>query len=223
MRILVVEDAPHVRQYLCTGLKAEGHEAIPAGDLSGARAILEGHGIEFVIVDRGLPDGDGLDLIRELRRNGSTIPAVCLTGRDRVDERIEGLRSGVDDYLSKPFSFEELLARIDVIRRRAGLSPFLVAGPLTIEVEARKVRVADQPIELTAREFDLLLVLVRNQGTVMSRARLLDLVWGVQHDPRTNVVDVYIRYIRNKLGLNLIRTVRGVGYTFESEPEEADR
>lgn len=222
MHILVVEDAPHVRQFLLAGLRAEGHELSPAGDLAEARAALDRGGVEFLIIDRMLPDGDGLDLVRALRREGRRLPTICLTGRDRVDERVEGLRSGVDDYLVKPFSFEELLARIDAVRRRSGVAATLELGPLDIDPAGRTVLLRGASIELTAREFDLLLVLARHEGQVMSRNRLLDQVWGVQHDPRTNVVDVYVRYLRGKLGPGLIHTVRGVGYVLDPSRRPAE-
>lgn len=215
MRILVVEDAPHVRQFLAAGLQAEGHEVDPAADLAEARAILGRHSVDFVIVDRMLPDGDGLDLVRALRRGGSAVPTICLTGRDRVDERIEGLRSGVDDYLVKPFSFEELLARIEAVGRRSGVAETLGSGPVEVDLTGRAVFLRGQPIELTTREFDLLVVFLKNEGKVVSRTRLLDQVWGIQHDPRTNVVDVYVRYLRNKLGPGLLHTVRAIGYVFD--------
>lgn len=215
MRILVVEDAPHVRQFLATGLQAEGHEVDAAADLAEARAVLAHHRVDFVIVDRMLPDGDGLDLVRGLRRGGSVVPTICLTGRDRVDERIEGLRSGVDDYLVKPFSFEELLARIEAVGRRSGVAETLSAGPVEVDLTGRTVSLRGQPVELTSREFDLLVVFLKNDGKVISRTRLLDQVWGIQHDPRTNVVDVYVRYLRNKLGPGLLHTVRSVGYVYD--------
>lgn len=215
MRILVVEDAPHVRQFLTTGLRAEGHEVEPAADLAEARAVMHNQPVDFVIVDRMLPDGDGLDLVRAMRRAGSAVPTICLTGRDRVDERIEGLRSGVDDYLVKPFSFEELLARIEAVGRRSGVSDTVSSGPVELDLTGRTVTLNGKNVELTSREFDLLVVFLKNEGKVVSRTRLLDQVWGIQHDPRTNVVDVYVRYLRNKLGPGLVHTVRSVGYVFD--------
>ena len=224
MRILVVEDAPHVRQFLTTGLRAEGHEVEPAADLAEARAAMHHHPVDFVIVDRMLPDGDGLDLVRAMRRAGSAVPTICLTGRDRVDERIEGLRSGVDDYLVKPFSFEELLARIEAVGRRSGVSDTVSAGPIELDLTGRCVSLNGKVVELTSREFDLLVVFLKNEGKVVSRTRLLDQVWGIQHDPRTNVVDVYVRYLRNKLGPGLVHTVRSVGYVFDPKrgPQATD-
>ena len=215
VHILVVEDAPHVRQFLVAGLRAEGHELTATGDLASARAALATGAVEFLVVDRGLPDGDGLDLVRGLRREGQSVPTICLTARDRVDERVEGLRSGVDDYLVKPFSFEELLARVEAVRRRTGVGSAIEVGPLHVDISGRVAMVRGKPVALTAREFDLLVVLARHPTEVMSRSRLLDQVWGLQHDPRTNVVDVYVRYLRTKLGSGLIHTVRGVGYVLD--------
>jgi len=217
VHILVVEDSPAIARFLQRGLGEEGHKVTVAADLAGGRAQLADRQPDVLIVDRMLPDGDGLDLVRELRRRGSALPALCLTARDRVEERVEGLRSGADDYLIKPFSFEELLARIDAITRRSGGGELLRVGPIEIDVAGHRVRRDGQPVELTAREFDLLVALARQPGRVISRMRLLDQVWQMQVDPGTNRVDVYVGYLRKKLGNDVVQTVRGVGYVIDPE------
>jgi two-component system OmpR family response regulator len=215
MHILVVEDAPHIRDFLTEGLTREGHRVDQASNIAEARAMLGESDMDVVLVDRMLPDGDGLNLIRELRRAGRETPAICLTAMDRVDECVEGLRSGVDDYVNKPFAFVELLARIEAVTRRAGHARQITIGTLEIDVDRHLVKLDGETIELTAREFSLLRALARHSGKVLSRQRLLDEVWGIRHNTRTNVVDVYVRYLRAKLGGGLIHTIRGVGYLLD--------
>ncbi|RME24452.1 MAG: DNA-binding response regulator [Deltaproteobacteria bacterium] len=217
MHILVVEDSPAIARFLQRGLSEEGHRVVVATDLESARDHLATREPQVIIVDRMLPDGDGLDLVRELRRRGRSVPAICLTARERVDERVEGLRSGADDYLVKPFSFEELLARIEAVARRAGRGEMLRVGPIEIDIARHRVSRSGRVVELTAREFDLLVALARHPGRVLSRTRLLDQVWQMQVDPGTNRVDVYVGYLRKKLGSDVIRTVRGVGYVMDPE------
>lgn len=217
MHILVVEDSPAIARFLERGLSEEGHRVVVATDLESARGHLARLEPQIIIVDRMLPDGDGLDLIRELRRRGRSVPAICLTARERVEERVEGLRSGADDYLAKPFSFEELLARIEAVTRRAGWGEMLRVGPIEIDIARHRVSRSGRVVELTAREFDLLVALARHPGRVLSRTRLLDQVWKMQVDPGTNRVDVYVGYLRKKLGSDVIRTVRGVGYMMDPD------
>ena len=192
-----------------------------ARDLAQAKAaVVEDY--DLLIVDRMLPDGDGLSVVRELRRLGRLTPAICLTARDRVEERVEGLYGGADDYLVKPFEFDELLARIAAVTRRSAAADRLEVGDLVIDVAARRVERAGRELQLTAQEFDLLRYLAQNTGRVLSRTRILDAVWGVTHDPRTNLVDVYISYLRSKIDKGfdrpLLHTVRGVGYALEDRP-----
>jgi len=218
MQVLVLEDAPHIRTLLTKGLESKGHDVIAAENKAAAEALLQSKQVDLVIVDRILPDGDGLDLVREMRQAGRETPAICLTVRDRVEDRVEGLRAGVDDYLLKPFSFEELLARIDAVTRRSGVKERFNIGPLSLDAAAHNVTIDGQPVDLSAREFALLLALARNTGQVMTRRQILEEVWGIrQEEKRTNVVDVYIRYLRSKLGTDLIRTVRGVGYMLSAD------
>ncbi len=219
MRILLVEDEPRIAGFAARGLREEGHQVTLAADLAAARAALAADEFDLLVVDRMLPDGDGLDLVRELRRHGERLPAICVTARDRVEERVEGLYGGADDYLVKPFAFDELLARIAAVTRRAGAAERLTVGDLEIDLAAHRVHRGGREIRLTAKEFALLRCLAENAGRVMSRTRLLERVWDVSHDPGTNVVDVQISYLRAKVDQGfdrpLIHTVRGVGYVLE--------
>jgi DNA-binding response OmpR family regulator len=192
---------------------------VGTGDLAQARAALADGSFDLLLVDRMLPDGDGLSLIRELRRAGDRTPALCLTARDRLEERVEGLYGGADDYLVKPFAFEELLARIAAITRRGTTTRVLQVGDLQIDTDAYRVTRAGEEITVTAQEMRLLRVLAENAGRVMSRTRLLELVWDTRFDPGTNVVDVYVSYLRQKIDKGhdraLLHTVRGAGYVLE--------
>jgi len=221
MRILVLEDEAKIAGFLRRVLHDEGHRVDVAETLSEAR-VLCSQQYDLLILDRMLPDGDGLSLVRELRRQGTLTPAICLTARDRLEERVEGLYGGADDYLVKPFELSELLARIAAVTRRASSSERLEVGDLVIDVPARRVSRAGRELQLTAQEFDLLRYLAEHRGHVLSRTRSLDAVWGVTHDPRTNLVDVYISYLRAKIDKGhdqpLLHTVRGAGYVLEDRP-----
>lgn len=221
MRILVVEDEKKIAGFLQRGLAEEGHRVDVAGDLAAARAALS-ETYDLLIVDRMLPDGDGLSVVRELRRQRKPTHAICLTARDRIEERVEGLYGGADDYLVKPFELAELLARIAAVTRRSRSAERLEVGDLVIDVGARRVQRGAVEVPLTAQEFDLLRFLAENAGRVLSRTRILDAVWGVTHDPRTNLVDVYVSYLRAKIDKGftrpLLHTVRGVGYVLEDRP-----
>jgi len=222
MRVLVIEDEPKIAGFLARGLGDEGHRVDVVGDLDTARINVRTEHYDLTLVDRMLPDGDGLSVIRELRRARDHTPAICLTARDRVEERVEGLYGGADDYLVKPFELDELLARIAAVTRRAPGAERLEVGELVIDVAGHRVRRGDTELQLTAQEFSLLRYLAEHAGRVLSRTRILDAVWGVTHDPRTNVVDVYISYLRAKVDKGfdrpLIHTVRGAGYVLEDRP-----
>jgi DNA-binding response OmpR family regulator len=222
MRVLVIEDEPKIAGFLRRGLEEEGHRVDVAADLAAARRNLGEVEPDLLIVDRMLPDGDGLSLVRELRRAGTSTPAICLTARDRVEERVEGLYGGADDYLVKPFAFAELLARIAAVTRRGAGAETLEVGDLVIDVPAHRVRRGTVELRLTAKEFELLRYLAEHKGRVMSRTRLLEAVWDTTHDPGTNAVEVYISYLRAKVDKGaerpLIHTVRGAGYVLEDRP-----
>ncbi|MCB9680713.1 MAG: response regulator transcription factor [Alphaproteobacteria bacterium] len=222
MRILVIEDEPKIAGFLQRGLSDEGHRVDVVGDLAQARVAVGVADHDLILVDRMLPDGDGLALVRELRRQGLTTPAICLTARDRVEERVEGLYGGADDYVVKPFAFDELLARIAAVTRRGPSADRVQVGDLVIDVPAHRVFRGDEELRLTVREFDLLRYLAERAGQVVSRTRLLEAVWDTTHDPQTNVVEVYVSYLRAKLDKGhdrpLLHTVRGVGYVLDDRP-----
>ncbi|MCA9517841.1 MAG: response regulator transcription factor [Myxococcales bacterium] len=219
MRVLVIEDEPKIAGFLARGLEEEGHRVDVVGDLAAARLSVRTERYDLLLVDRMLPDGDGLSVVRELRRAKDATPTICLTARDRVEERVEGLYGGADDYLVKPFELDELLARIAAVTRRAAVPERLEVADLVVDVAAHRVFRGGVEIQLTAQELSLLRYLAEHAGRVLSRTRILDAVWGVTHDPRTNVVDVYVSYLRAKIDKGfdppLIHTVRGTGYVLE--------
>lgn len=226
MNIVVLEDELKIAGFLQKGLTEEGHSVAVAGTIAAARGLLKQRHVDLLIVDRMLPDGDGLGLVRELREAGNPLPALCVTARDRVEERVEGLWQGADDYLVKPFAFEELLARIAAVVRRPRTNPpplrVLRVADLTIDADRHTVSRAGRDISLTPQEFSLLWCLALHPGRVHTRAELLADVWNTHHDPGTNVVDVYVGYLRKKVDRDaekpLIQTVRGVGYRLQNDP-----
>jgi DNA-binding response OmpR family regulator len=171
-------------------------------------------GISLVILDLGLPDLDGLDVLESLRQRGSAVPVLVLSARGRVDDRVTGLNNGADDYLGKPFAFEELLARVRAnLRPRTAISPSVLhAGRICIDPLQREVTAGGRAVSLSAREFSLLKAFAEHPGQVLSRQELLSMAWGMNFDPQTNLVDVYVGYLRRKLGEPIIETVRGTGY-----------
>jgi len=173
---------------------------------------------DLLILDLGLPGKDGSLVLRDLRAAGQRLPVVILTARDDVSDKVAGLEGGADDYVTKPFRFEELLARVRARLRDEGTAEatILRAGAVTLDLRTRRAGVDDRSVELTAREFAMLEVLMRHPGQVLSREQLLSHVWGYDHDPGSNVVDVYVRYLRRKLGATTIQTVRGMGYRLET-------
>jgi DNA-binding response OmpR family regulator len=218
MRILLIEDDRRLADLVARRLGADGHsteirEDGPAG-LERARA----GDIDLAIVDLMLPGLDGISLTRSLREDGVDTPVLMLTARDAIDDRVDGLRSGADDYLVKPFAFDELLARIDALARRSdrsGTGDVVTFDVVRLDRRSRRVHVAGQEIDLTSKEFDLLSCLLEHRGQVLTRAQLKQLVWDFPFDAKTKVVDLYVHYLRRKLGPSgdIIRTVRGVGYS----------
>jgi DNA-binding response OmpR family regulator len=223
-RILIVEDEARIASFLEKGLRANGFATQVTGD--GAQALLLARTEEFdlLILDLGLPDQDGLDVLRDLRQEGVSLPVIILTARDRVGDRVVGLEGGADDYITKPFRFEELLARVRV-RLRADQTPeptVLRAGDAALDLRMRRAVVGDRTVDLSAREFTLAEVFFRHPGQVLSREQLLSQVWGYDFDPGSNIVDVYVGYLRKKLGKGVITSVRGMGYRLEHrEPNAA--
>ncbi|WP_217921021.1 response regulator transcription factor [Miltoncostaea oceani] len=216
MKVLVVEDEARIASFLIRGLRAQGyavdHVATGEEALRGARDPE----LDLMILDLGLPDMDGTEVLRRLRDGGSRLPIVVLTARGDVTDRVEGLDLGADDYLTKPFAFDELLARIRARIRDQDGGPVTVlsVGDVELDIPTRRVRVGDVRHDLTAREFSLLQVFLRRPGQVLSREQILSQVWELDWDPGSNVVDVYVGYLRKKVGDDRIETVRGVGYRF---------
>lgn len=213
-RILVVEDEGRIASFLVKGLRAEGHRAEVATTGAGALAQVRSVGTDLVLLDLGLPDVDGLEVLAQLRRTAGRLPVVVLTARDQVSDTVAALDAGADDYLSKPFAFDELLARIRVCLRDdpGGDASVLTCGDLQLDVRTRQVVRDGEAHDLTAREYALAEVFFRHPGQVLSREQLLSNVWGYDHDPGSNVVDVYVGYLRRKVGRDRIATVRGMGY-----------
>jgi DNA-binding response OmpR family regulator len=213
-RVLIVEDEWRFASFLEKGLRANGFSTTTVDRGRTALAVAGAEDFDLVLLDLGLPDLDGQQVLAELRRRGERLPVIILTARDDVGDKITGLDGGADDYVTKPFRFEELLARIRVRLRSAGAAEATVleAGPLRLDLRTRRATVADRTVELTAREFTMLEVLMRHSGQVLSREQLLSHVWGYGYDPGSNVVEVYVRHLRRKLGSDSIRTLRGMGY-----------
>jgi len=215
--ILIAEDEERIASFVAKGLRAAGYEATAV--TSGAEAIarVEAGGVHLLVLDLGLVDMDGFEVLRRLRETGRTIPVIVLTARSSVTDTVTGLESGADDYMAKPFRFEELLARVRLRLRAqpapaAGEPTVLSHGPLQLDLRTRRIRVGGQEVDLSAREFALAETFLRHPGDVLTRERLLSEVWGYDFDPGSNVVDVYVRYLRRKVGPEHFDTVRGVGY-----------
>lgn len=220
MRILVVEDNPRIAGFLQKGLREEGYVVEMAADGDTAFARATGEGFDAAVVDVMIPGRTGVQLVRDLRAAGVALPVLLLTARDRTEDKVEGLDAGADDYLTKPFEFGELTARLRALlrRRTAGAVPVLRAGDLEMDPATREVRRGGDAVELTPREFALLEFLLRNLDRPLSRSTLMEHVWGIRFDPGTNIVDVCINSLRNKLDRDrsLIQTVRGVGYAIRT-------
>ncbi len=217
MRILLIEDDRRLAELLVKRLRAEGHEAETCDDGIEGLAQAESGGFDLLVVDVMLPGMDGIAITATLRERGADTPVLMLTARDTVDDRVTGLRAGADDYLVKPFAFAELLARIDALARRAGppsAERVISYGAVSLDPMARRVTVGGDEVELTAKEFDLLECLMAHRGRVLSRVELKELVWDFSFDAQTKIVDLYVHYLRRKLGRegDIIQTVRGVGY-----------
>ncbi|HEY6634483.1 MAG TPA: response regulator transcription factor [Acidimicrobiia bacterium] len=215
-RILIVEDEPGIASFLQKGLRAEGFSTMVAEDGVTAAAIARDDAFDLVILDLGLPGKTGQEVLREMRSRGERMPVVILTARNSEQDTVAGFEGGADDYVTKPFSFQELLARVRARLRDTPTADATVveAGDLTLDLRTRKLRVDGREVDLSAREFALAETLMRHPGQVLSREQLLSRVWGYDFDPGSNVVDVYVGYLRRKLGDEAIETVRGMGYRF---------
>ena len=213
MRLLVVEDEARIAAFLVKGLTAHGYAVDHARTAAEALSLTEQIEFALIVLDLRLPDGDGLDVLRTLRSRGTDLPVVVLTARGDVADRVEGLELGADDYLTKPFVFDELLARVRArLRGRRQDQSTLAFGRVRLDLRTRRALVDDREVDLTTREFALLETFLRHPGQVLSREQLLSQVWGMDFDPGSNLVDVYVGYLRRKLGENSVETVRGAGY-----------
>jgi len=213
-RILIAEDEPRLASFLEKGLRSNGFVTTVAEQGEKAARMARDDDFDLLVLDLGLPGKDGGEVLRELRASGQRMPVIILTARDDVSDTVAGLEGGADDYVTKPFRFEELLARVRVRLRDEGTieSTVLTAGELTLDLRTRRASIDGRTIDLTAREFTMLEVLIRHAGQVLSREQLLSHVWAYDHDPGSNVVDVYVGYLRKKLGSEAIETARGMGY-----------
>jgi len=223
MKILVIEDDRQAASYLAKGLKEAGHVVDVANDGKEGLFLAGAEHYDVMIVDRMLPGRDGLSLVQVLRAAGNDTPVLFLSALGSVDDRVKGLKAGGDDYLTKPFAFSELLARIEVlVRRRGAAQPQtrLVVGDLELDLLSRSVKRAGKAIDLLPREFSLLEYLMRNAGSVVTRTMMLENVWDYHFDPQTNVIDVHIARLRQKIDKDfptpLIHTVRGAGYSLRA-------
>lgn len=225
-RILIVEDDSDTRDYLAKGLREAGYAVEATGSgREGLMHALDG-GFDAMVLDRMLPDLDGLSLLKSARAAGIRAPAILLTAMSAIDERVRGLRAGADDYMVKPFSFEELSARLEAILRRpaepSAQETALLCSDLELDLISRTAHRGDRQIDLLPREFQMLEYLMRRKGRVVTRTMLLEGLWDYRFDPKTNVIDVHISRLRRKIDLEgepqLIRTVRGSGYTMTDQP-----
>jgi two-component system OmpR family response regulator len=218
MKILVVEDDRTVGQYVKRGLEEQRYHADLVDDGMEGLRLASGGRYDLIVLDLRLPEMSGLEVLRTLRDRGNTTPVLVLTAQDAVDFKVQALRSGADDYVTKPFAFEELLARVEALGRRPKeiRPPLLRVGDLELDMGAREVRRAGEPIELTPKEYTVLEYLMRHAGRVMSRTLITEYAWDYHFDPGTNIVDVVINRLRKKVDSShaqkLVHTVRGVGY-----------
>lgn len=224
MNVLVVEDEKQIADFVKKGLTEQGFrvELCNHGDEAMARMLSQAY--DAVVLDIMLPGRDGLSILKQFRKKGHTTPVIVLTARSELDERVEGLNTGADDYMTKPFYVEELIARLHAVVRRTSdeQMSLLQAGDLTVNVITREVKVAGRPVKLTAREFSLLEYMMRSPGRVYTRTQMLEHVWGYDFDPNTNLVDVHIQRLRKKVSPDKenprIETIRGVGYRVRKDP-----
>jgi two-component system copper resistance phosphate regulon response regulator CusR len=221
MTVLLVEDEDRIASFVTKGLGARGFEVRRVATGAETHAAVSDE-VGVVVLDLGLPDVDGLEVLRRLREQRPRLPVVILTARGDVEDRVRGLDLGADDYVAKPFAIDELAARLRArLRPRSDDAVRLTVGELELDLIARRARVGERVIWFTPREFALLEMLMRHAGTTVTRTELLSEVWSLDFDPRSNLVDVYVRYLRRKLGPGWIATQRGVGYRIADPNPEA--
>jgi DNA-binding response OmpR family regulator len=213
-RILIAEDEPRIASFLEKGLRSNGFTTAIAEDGEHAASMARDADFDLLILDLGLPNMDGHQVLKQIRARGERLPVIILTARQGVADTVQGLDRGADDYVTKPFVFDELLARVRARLREAGRTEpqTLEANGVVLDIRGRRATISGRIIDLSAREFILAETLFRHRGQVLSREQLLSSVWGYDFDPGSNVVDVYVGYLRKKLGHGLIETVRGMGY-----------
>jgi len=217
-RILIAEDEPGISSFLEKGLRAEGFTTMVVENGVSAAQTARDDSFDLMILDLGLPGMDGQDVLSEIRGRGEKMPVIILTARKGVEDRVAGLEGGADDYVIKPFAFAEVLARVRVRLREIPSADvtLIESGGIRLDLRTRKVTVEGSEVDLSAREFALAETLMRHPGQVLSREQLLSHVWGYDFDPGSNIVDVYVGYLRKKLGDRAIETVRGMGYRFSA-------
>ena len=222
-RILIAEDEPHIVRFLVRGLQAQGYATTAAEDGDQALSLAQTGAFDLMLLDLGLPRRDGLSVLAEMRRAQVRLPVIVVTARGSSADIVAGLDGGADDYLSKPFRLAELLARVRARLRPAAAPEELVLrnGDLSLDLRTRQARAGNRTVDLSAREFALAEVFLRHPGQVLSREQLLSHVWGYDYDPGSNVVEVYVRYLRNKIGSARIVTIRGAGYRLVKEQAAA--
>jgi DNA-binding response OmpR family regulator len=216
MSILVVEDEPLLRDFVERGLRSHGYSTVATDDVDHATALALAPdcGIDLIVLDLSLPGGDGFAVLHAVRERGGQMPVLVLTGRPDLRDAVDCLEAGADDYMTKPFRFEELIARVQALLRRSTIRQerVLAAGDLRLDPRTRRATVGGRGVELTLREFTLLEAFLRHPDQILSREQLLSQVWGYSFDPQTNVLNVYIASLRKKIGAETIQTVRGMGY-----------
>ncbi len=216
-RILIAEDEPRIASFIQKGLRSNGYVTAVVSDGNAALAAARSGDFDLLVLDLGLPGRDGYAVLQALRRARSPIPVVVVTARDTIEDTVATLEGGADDYIAKPFRFEELLVRIRLRLRpdRVPDTTVLTAGDLSLDLRTRKAKVQGRVVDLSAKEFALAETFFLHRGQVLSKEQLLDHVWGYDSDSGSNVVEVYVRYLRRKLGPRSISTVRGMGYRLE--------
>lgn len=225
-RILVAEDEQRISSFIEKGLRASGLTVTVVTDGPAAYEVAMAGEHDLLLLDLGLPLLDGFAVLQRLRQSGNSIPVIILTARSGVNDTVAGLQGGADDYIAKPFRFDELVARIRLRLRsgdRAAAATVLRYGDLALDLSTHRAAVSGHEVELSAREYCLLETLMRHPGNALSREQLLSRVWGYDFDPGSNVVDVYIRYLRRKLGAGRIETLRGIGYRLTDSGGSAER
>lgn len=223
MKVLLIEDEKKISNFVIKGLKEQGYVVESASEGKDGYLKASSQSYDVIVMDIMLPGRDGLSILKGLRKGGNTVPVILVTARSELDERLEGLNLGADDYLTKPFFLDELIARIQALHRRSSGQELSVRqlGDLVMNLTTREVKRGSMEVELTSREFNLLEYLMRSPGRVLTRTQILEQVWGYDFDPSTNVVDVCVRRLRKKVDMNfadsVVETVRGVGYRMRKE------